>query len=39
LLDDPQGDGGKKARFTREITKETVKPFAQGMPERLADLW
>jgi hypothetical protein len=28
----PQGDGGKKARFTRESTKETVKTIAQGMP-------
>jgi hypothetical protein len=25
-------DGGKKARLTREITKETVKTIAQGMP-------
>jgi hypothetical protein len=24
--DDLAGDGGKKARFTEEITKETVKP-------------
>jgi hypothetical protein len=27
------GDGGNKARFTREITKETVKTIAQGMPD------
>src|SRR5579864_1113059 len=26
------GDGGKKARFTRKSTKETVKAIAQGMP-------
>jgi hypothetical protein len=28
------GDGGKKARLTREITKEAVKTIAQGMPDR-----
>jgi hypothetical protein len=28
-------DGGKKARFTREIAKETVKPLAQGRPDVL----
>ena len=28
------GDGGKKARLTREITKETVKTIAQGVPDR-----
>jgi hypothetical protein len=28
------GDGGKKARLTRESTKETVKTIAQGMPDR-----
>jgi hypothetical protein len=32
-------DGGKKARFTREITKETVKTIAQGMPDCSANLW
>jgi hypothetical protein len=35
----PQGDGGKKARFTREITKEPVKTIAQGMPMTWLDLW
>jgi hypothetical protein len=33
------GDGGKKARRTEEITKETVKPFARGMPAKAAYLW
>jgi hypothetical protein len=28
----PQGDGGNKARFTEEITKEAVKTIVQGMP-------
>ena len=27
------GDGGKKARLTRESTKEAVKTIARGMPE------
>jgi len=30
LWDDPQGDGGKKARFTRKSTKETVKTIRAG---------
>jgi hypothetical protein len=34
-----RGDGGKKARFTGETTKETVKTIAQGMPARSANLW
>jgi hypothetical protein len=25
--------------ITGESAKETVKPIAQGMPDRLADLW
>jgi len=29
------GDGGKKARFTGESTKETVKTIAQGRPGSL----
>jgi hypothetical protein len=29
------GDGGKKARFTGESTKETVKTIAQGGPGSL----
>jgi hypothetical protein len=33
------GDGGKKARFTGETTKETVKTIAQGMPDVSAYLW
>jgi len=32
-------DGGKKARFTGETAKETVKTIAQGMPECSAYLW
>jgi len=28
--DDPQGDGGKKARFTRESSEETVKTWPRG---------
>jgi len=28
------GDGGKKARFTKESMKETVKTIAQGRPGR-----
>jgi hypothetical protein len=32
------GDGGKKARLTRESTKETVKTIAQGRPGIPADL-
>jgi hypothetical protein len=28
--DDPQGDGGKKARFTRESSEETVKTIRAG---------
>jgi len=27
------GDGGKKARFTEESSKQPLKPFAQGRPE------
>ena len=34
---DPRGDGGKKARFPGESTKETVKTIAQGMPDDPAD--
>jgi hypothetical protein len=34
-----RGDGGKKARFTGETTKEPVKTIAQGMPARSANLW
>jgi hypothetical protein len=34
MLSHHAGDGGKKARLTREITKETVKTIAQGMPDR-----
>jgi hypothetical protein len=32
------GDGGKKARLTRESTKEAVKTIAQGRPGIPADL-
>jgi hypothetical protein len=32
-------DGGKKARFTRESAKETVKTTAQGMPVQRLYLW
>jgi hypothetical protein len=28
-------DGGKKARLTKEITKEAVKTIAQGRPESI----
>jgi len=28
------GEGGKKARFARESTKETVKTIARGKPDR-----
>jgi hypothetical protein len=31
-VDDLAGDGDKKARLTRESTKETVKTIAPGMP-------
>jgi hypothetical protein len=33
LADLSAGDGGKKARFPGESTKDTVKTIAQGMPE------
>jgi len=29
----------KKVMDTGEITKETVKPFARGMPAKAAYLW
>ena len=29
------GDGGKKARFTRESTKQPLKTIAQGVPDRI----
>src|SRR5436190_1382466 len=32
MLSHRAGDGGNKARLTREITKETVKTIARGMP-------
>jgi hypothetical protein len=32
-------DGDKKARFTGESTKETVKTIAQGKPGVPANLW
>lgn len=34
MEDDSVGDGGKKARFTQESTKETVKTIARGKPDR-----
>ena len=34
-----RGDGGKKARLTRESTKETVKAIAQEMPGVPVNLW
>jgi hypothetical protein len=34
-----RGDGGKKARFTGESTKETVKTIAQGMSVDATNLW
>ena len=38
--DDPQGDGGKKARFTRESAEETVKTIRAGNAGMLsANLW
>ena len=37
--DDLAGDGGKKARFTGESTKETVKTTAQGMSVDATYLW
>jgi hypothetical protein len=33
------GDGGKKARFTKESAKETVKTTAQGMSVDATYLW
>jgi hypothetical protein len=33
VQDDLQGDGGKKARFTRKSTKEAVKTVARGKPD------
>jgi hypothetical protein len=32
--DESAGEGGKKARFTQESTKETVKTIARGKPDR-----
>jgi hypothetical protein len=32
-----QGDGGKKARFTRESAEKAVNPIVQGMPERFGE--
>src|SRR5689334_9057632 len=36
---DPRGDGGKKARFPRESTKDPVKTAAQGRPDVRPILW
>jgi hypothetical protein len=35
----PADDGGKKARFPRESTKDTVKTVAQGRPDVRPNLW
>jgi hypothetical protein len=32
-------DGDSNVMDTGEITKETVKPFARGMPAKAAYLW
>jgi hypothetical protein len=32
MLSHSAGDGGNKARFTKESAKETVKTIARGMP-------
>jgi hypothetical protein len=32
-------NGGKKARLTRESTKQAVKTIAQGRPDHPVNLW